>query len=294
MPHLWPIIHAGDGHETVRLCVVAIDELLTELDAMETVAAAWQARPEGADPAQMQELRDQYLRWYARALQSVPADKADSFRDAYEGGAFTNRIKAFLLDPMAISPFYDPNNSTPFLGKWQHPFTQTFADSAAIQRALLHEIKASTAPVEDVLESLAIHLARLPRFLHDLHALGVPPIEDENDLQKALLPLLRVLYADVRREDPVSQFAGASSRVDFMLRDEGVLIETKMTRAHLSDRRLGEELLVDWGRYPHHPDCRAIFALIFDPGRYVDNASALSHDLATAGLRVPVRVLVVN
>lgn len=273
---------------------MSIEQLLKRLDIIETTASTWQESPDDVNRSEILVLRDQYLTWFTQALQVVPSEKVDTFRDAYEGGQFTSRIKAFLLEPLKPSPFYDPAANNALLSEWQYPFVQTFADSAAIQRAILYEAATSTVPVEEQLELLAERLGRLSRYLHDLQTLGLSAAESEADLQKRLLPLLRVIYSDVRREDYVSQFAGGNSRVDFLLHDEEIVIETKMTRPGLTDRRLGEELLVDWGRYPQHPNCRAIFALIFDPARHVDNPLALAHDLANAGARVPVRVLIVN
>ena len=106
--------------------------------------------------------------------------------------------------------------------------------------------------------------------------------------------ILRLLYPDVRAEDPVSQQAGASSRVDFLIRDAGVIIETKMTRKSLTDKKVGEELLIDRGRYQRHPDCQGIFALVYDPERYLHNPAGLEHDLSQGTSDISTRVIVVR
>jgi hypothetical protein len=102
------------------------------------------------------------------------------------------------------------------------------------------------------------------------------------------------LFDDVRREDAVPQHAGGASRVDFMLPAAGVVVEAKMTRSGLTDRALGQELLVDWGRYPKHPDCRAILAFVFDPERRLANPTGLELDLSRAHDNPIKRVLIVH
>lgn len=56
-----------------------------------------------------------------------------------------------------------------------------------------------------------------------------------------------------------------------------------MTRPGLTARRLGEELLVDAGRYPRHPDCDAIIALVYDPDRLIPNPRGVEVDLTGQG-----------
>jgi hypothetical protein len=67
-----------------------------------------------------------------------------------------------------------------------------------------------------------------------------------------------------------------------------------MTRASLTDKRVGEELLIDWGRYERHPDCRAIFGFVYDPGHYLSNPAGLEDDLSNDGADIPKRVIIVR
>ncbi|MFS2090330.1 hypothetical protein [Paenarthrobacter nicotinovorans] len=73
--------------------------------------------------------------------------------------------------------------------------------------------------------------------------------------------------------------AGANSRVDFVLPEVGVIVETKMTRESMSAKKLGEELLVDLGRYPAHPNCEAIVAYVYDPDKRLQNPRGIERDL---------------
>ena len=98
---------------------------------------------------------------------------------------------------------------------------------------------------------------------------------------------------DVRREDYVPSYAGGASRIDFVLREPGLVIELKAASATLGARQLGEQILVDVGRYKRFPDARHLVCLVFDSGHYVDNPRGLENDLSiiTDGLPVTVSVL---
>ena len=61
-------------------------------------------------------------------------------------------------------------------------------------------------------------------------------IEDEYDVQDLLHALLLLYFDGVRAED----YAGKSSRMDFLLKNERVVIEVKKTRLGLADKELGD------------------------------------------------------
>jgi hypothetical protein len=272
--------------ETVRV-------LLEQLDEIESTVSQWQ---NGAAPGEdeIRNVRGAYLSWYASAQRLVPEGKMDKFRDAYEGGLVIKRIRDFLNSPMERNVLANPDDPSNPFGLYQYPFKDSFRGSAAIQREILHESAQMVVPIVDHLEELAVLLSRVPDYLKLLVHAGAPEVASETGLQELIHPLFRILYADVRREDLVSQFAGGGSRVDFLLKDVGVILETKMTRATLTDRKVGEELLVDWARYRKHPDCAAIFGLIYDPGRHIMNAGGLQADLTDLSAAVPTCALVIR
>jgi hypothetical protein len=223
----------------------------------------------------------------------------EAFKDMYEGGTFVERIKAFLNAPMEINQFWDPSAEAQLVPKWRSPFDGTVSESLLTQRQALVNSLHSVADAATVLNELSSAFRRLPDFLQVLRDsanpnVATPTLSSEKDLQVLVHALLKVLYSDVRPEDYVPQFAGGRSRTDFLIRDVGVLIETKMTREGLDDRKVGEELLVDWGRYGRHPDCRAIFAIVYDPDRRLKNATAIETDLSRDSGEPPTRVVVVR
>jgi hypothetical protein len=61
-------------------------------------------------------------------------------------------------------------------------------------------------------------------------------IEDEYDVQNLLLALLRIDFDDIRKEDWAPIYAGGASRIDFVLKSEGILIEVKKKQAKILER----------------------------------------------------------
>lgn len=122
---------------------------------------------------------------------------------------------------------------------------------------------------------------RFARQLKDRHA-SRPSlvIEDEYDVQDLVHALLLLHFKDVRTEEYTPSYAGSASRIDFLLKDEKIAIEIKMTRDGLTDKKLGEELMIDTDRYQTHPDCKTLVCFIYDPKEYIKNPTALENDLS--------------
>src|ERR1019366_3486285 len=90
-------------------------------------------------------------------------------------------------------------------------------------------------------------------------------INDEYDVQDLFAALLETRFEDVRREEWGPSYAGGATRVDFFLKNESVLFETKMMRDGLSDRGVGEELIIDITHYKQRPECKALVCFVYDP-----------------------------
>ena len=58
----------------------------------------------------------------------------------------------------------------------------------------------------------------------------ISEIKDEYDVQDLLNALLRLNFDDVRPEEYTPSYAGSSTRVDFLLKKEKIVIEVKKTR----------------------------------------------------------------
>lgn len=114
-------------------------------------------------------------------------------------------------------------------------------------------------------------------------------IADEHDVQDLLHALLRMFYDDVRTEEHTPSYAGKSARMDFLLKREQIVIETKMGRSGLA---LGDELLVDIARYKGHAQCQALWCFVYDPGNLVANPRGIESDLSGKHGKLNVRVII--
>ncbi len=117
-------------------------------------------------------------------------------------------------------------------------------------------------------------------------------IDDEYDVQDAMHALLRMHFDDVRPEEPTPSHAGASSRMDFLMNAERVVVETKHTRPDLLDGQIGKELILDIERYRSHPDCDYLVCYVHDPEHLLKNPVGLERDLSREDGRLTVVVIV--
>ena len=67
--------------------------------------------------------------------------------------------------------------------------------------------------------------------------------------------------------------------MDFLLKEEKIVVEVKKTRLGLSDRELGEQLIIDIQKYRAHQDCKALVCFIYDPDERIMNPQGLISDL---------------
>lgn len=104
-------------------------------------------------------------------------------------------------------------------------------------------------------------------------------INDEYDLQNALLAILKLFINDIRPEDYVPSYAGGNSRVDFLLPEHGIIIETKMASSTLRDKAIGEQLMIDFNRYKELEKCNQLICFIYDKDSHISNPYGLITDL---------------
>jgi hypothetical protein len=117
---------------------------------------------------------------------------------------------------------------------------------------------------------------------------------DEYDVQDLLHAILRGLFDDVRAEEFSPSYAGGSSRMDFLLKSEKIVLEVKMANANLRDKQVGEQLIVDISRYKQHPDASRLICFVYDPNGYIKNPFGLEADLSGKHKELDVKVIVVS
>ena len=104
-------------------------------------------------------------------------------------------------------------------------------------------------------------------------------VKDEYDVQDLFHALLLLDFDDVRREEHAPSHAGSAPSIDFLLKAEQIVIETKMTRGSLTAKVLGDELLADIGRYAEHPNAKKLVCFVYDPRQQLVNPRGLEGDL---------------
>jgi len=134
------------------------------------------------------------------------------------------------------------------------------------------------------------NIARQLRVRHDKR--NTLNVEDEYDVQDLLHALLKIDFDDIRKEEWTPNYAGSSSRMDFLLKNEQIVVETKKTRNGLGPKEIGEQLLVDIQKYSQHSDCKTLFCFVYDPEEKINNPEGIEGDLSkeTNGMRVLVLI----
>lgn len=106
-------------------------------------------------------------------------------------------------------------------------------------------------------------------------------VKDEYDVQDLLHSLLHLHFADIRPEEWTPSNAAQCARMDFLLKNESIIIEVKKTRKGLAAKEVSSELIEDIHRYQSHPDCKTLICFVYDPEEQVVNPRGLENDLNT-------------
>lgn len=117
-------------------------------------------------------------------------------------------------------------------------------------------------------------------------------VVDEYDVQDLLHALLTLEHDDVRPEEWTPSYAGGSSRMDFLLKLEQIVIAGKKSRSGLEARELEEQLIVDIQKYSLHPDCRTLVCFVYDPEGRIANPRSVESNLSGERDGITVRVII--
>ncbi|SEW34334.1 hypothetical protein SAMN05428988_4111 [Chitinophaga sp. YR573] len=118
-------------------------------------------------------------------------------------------------------------------------------------------------------------------------------INDEYDVQDLLHSLLKIYFDDIRPEEWNPSYAGSSTRSDFLLKDEQIIIEVKKTRTGLKAKQLGEQLIIDIAHYKNNFGCKILYCFVYDPEGYISNPKGIESDLSKneTGFNVIVNII---
>lgn len=149
-----------------------------------------------------------------------------------------------------------------------------------IEKGFIDIEEETLVDVELELDRIFSRFHRIARQLRSRHAgRDTLEIEDEYDVQDLLHSLLHLHYDDIRSEEWTPSYAGSSARVDFLLKNEKVVIEVKKTRQGLADKEIGNQLIEDIERYRIHPDCQKLICFVYDPEGRIGNVMGVMNDL---------------
>jgi hypothetical protein len=118
-------------------------------------------------------------------------------------------------------------------------------------------------------------------------------IIDEYDVQDLMAVLLNAFFDDIREEEYAPSYAGGASRIDFLLNDSNIALEVKKTRDTLTDKQIGEQLLVDIQRYKAHPKIKKLVCFVYDPDWKIRNPKGLEKDLSLSGEGLKTEIFIV-
>ncbi len=104
-------------------------------------------------------------------------------------------------------------------------------------------------------------------------------VKDEYDVQDLMHALMKIYFDDIRPEEWTPSYAGSSSRMDFLLKNERLVVEVKRSRDTLRDKAIGEQLIIDIAKYKGHPDCETLVCFVYDPEGFISNPTGLENDL---------------
>ncbi|MCP2260342.1 hypothetical protein LX15_004055 [Streptoalloteichus tenebrarius] len=279
-----------------------LESLLEAVPALESLGRRAQEDDEEDALVAAAELQDRYARWYAEALAVIPDDLTARFRGLYLRRYAYPKIQHFVRSPRQRWALYD--HVPRFFkerGPWQYALNDSFLAPLQEQKQLLLqalarcEPAASAFPGFDLLQRIAVRLPEAIAILtRENRERPGAPIRDEYDLQRILHAVLSVFFDDVRAEETTPSRAGGSYRIDFLLTSEKVAVEVKMTRESMTTRQVRDQLVADIFGYRRHPDVSAFFAIVYDPGRLMDNPRGFENDFRDDDPDFPVRVVVVG
>jgi len=169
--------------------------------------------------------------------------------------------------------------------------TQAFSASGFLELAtrLLRQVEIKTERVDSpdtskhnelILTNIFDNFHNFCNQLKNRHN-NRPSIEvnDEYDVQDILHSILKLHFRDIREEENGPSFAGSSARMDFLLNEEQIVIEVKKTREKLTDREIGNQLILDVSHYANHPSCKRLICFVYDPENRVKNPRGVEKDI---------------
>ncbi len=241
-----------------------------------------------------------YRSWYYSVLELIKQflpDEIRRFEECYENKSGKG-YEYGVIDILHFKVEVYNRDRRDVIKKFQNKFHVQVGLLSSLKPLDIKEFKRNVldikTPIFQKIENLWLRFHEVALILRNRVSRPSRPgfkIEDEYDVQDLLHALLLIEFEDVRPEEYVPSYASNNSRIDFFLKNEKILIETKMTRKTLKDKKLTEDLILDIQYYQKHPECKVLYCLIYDPDDLIQNRSAIINDLSKDEKKYIIKIL---
>lgn len=122
-------------------------------------------------------------------------------------------------------------------------------------------------------------------------------IEDEYDVQDILYVVLKSVFPKIKYENPLSKYGGSSTRLDFVLQEEGIIIEVKQIKiTEKNDKTFINQIKIDLQSYHVLDYLQEIIFFIYAPNAIQDinNFKELEGEQSINGKTFNVKIIVVR
>lgn len=123
-------------------------------------------------------------------------------------------------------------------------------------------------------------------------------IKDEYDVQDILYTILKAIFPKLKHEEPTPSVGISFNKIDFILEDEGILIETKMLKETDKDeKKVTDELKVDIQSYYKKEKIKNLICFVYDPFKKIkdkNNLYELNSEQTINGNKFLVKIIINN
>src|SRR5579864_3274750 len=169
-------------------------------------------------------------------------------------------------------------------------YVSELVERVFVQTAMLLEsagLKEALARLKDTQQEAKKDYSKM-RFAEDFYLVWteklrayVSAFQLENKPASALEMLEKLLQrfhrAAVQLRKP--SYAGTSTKSDFLLKNERLTVEVKVSSDNLKDSEIGKQLIIDIDHYSRNRSCDGLICLVYDPDHKLKNPDGLERDL---------------
>lgn len=241
-------------------------------------------------PSELRDLQSEiigeYRGWYEAGLKLLEMyynSETNEFQKYYQYKD-PSRCEGGVLEYLQFEVDIYGNNKIEVFGE----FLDVFSKQKNILSSIKHiDIEINKEIInENAEKKVILILEKFHRFAKQLEQRQgkstIPKIDIKNeyDVQDLLHAVLKLEFDDVRAEEYVPSYAGSNSRMDFLLKEEQIVIEVKKTSDNLKDKEIGAQLNDDSAKYRNHQNCKTLYCFIYDPDELISNPYGIENDLS--------------